>query len=144
MKVRYDFWNALLKLIIWYITHSVTRMINWFLEIDRNERRGWERKRSSGKFLLLFKVYGHEVTHQENDEHRNRCGGENYKVERIYLVDSVRWLYNGEITPVENRRPFLTPLVCAGCLLTGWKAVFARPNDAELLRTYPSKLPFIL
>jgi len=28
-------------------------------------------------------------------------------------------LYNSRITPVENGRRFLTPLVCAGCLLTG-------------------------
>ena len=27
--------------------------------------------------------------------------------------------YNGGITPVENGRRFLTPLVCVGCLLRG-------------------------
>ena len=48
-----------------------------------------------------------------------------------------RWLYNGVITPVENGRRFLTPLVCAGCLLKGWQAAFAR---AERSRT-PLDLP---
>jgi len=44
------------------------------------------------------------------------------------------WLYNGGTTPVENGRRFLTPLVCAGCLLTGWEAAFAW---AERCRTPP-------
>jgi len=55
-----------------------------------------------------------------------------------------RWLYNGGTTLIEIGRRFLTPLVCAGCLLTGWEAAFARVKRSELFRTYPSKLPFIL
>jgi len=35
---------------------------------------------------------------------------------------------------VDNGRRFLTPLVCAGCLLTGWMAAFTR---AERSRTPP-------
>jgi len=42
--------------------------------------------------------------------------------------------YNGVTTPVENGRRFLTPLACAGCLLTGWEAAF---TWAERCRTPP-------
>jgi len=45
-----------------------------------------------------------------------------------------RWLYNEGIIPVENGKRFLTLLVCACCLLTGWTAAFAR---AERIRTHP-------
>ena len=41
-------------------------------------------------------------------------------------IASARWLYNGGVPSGlihrENGRQFLTPLVCADCLLTGWKA----------------------
>ena len=55
-----------------------------------------------------------------------------------------RWRYNGVTmrgksshgvtTPIKNGRRFLTPLVCAGCLHTGWEAAFSR---AERSRTPP-------
>jgi len=32
-------------------------------------------------------------------------------------------VYNGGTTSIENERRFLTPLVCAGCLLTGWESL---------------------
>jgi len=41
-------------------------------------------------------------------------------------------------SPVENGRRFLTPLVCEGCLLTAWKAAFAR---TERSRAPPDLLP---
>jgi len=44
---------------------------------------------------------------------------------------------NGGTTPIKNGRRFLTPLVYAGCLLTGLEAAFAK---AERSRT-PSDLP---
>ena len=60
-----------------------------------------------------------------------------YEISRF----SSRLPYIDGTTLIENRRRFLTPLVCAGCLLTGWETTFAR---AELFRTYTSKLRFIL
>ena len=45
------------------------------------------------------------------------------KVDQLWL--SSRWLFNGGVTSDlihgENGRCFLTPRVCAGCLLQGWR-----------------------
>jgi len=56
------------------------------------------------------------------------------KKKRISWARWARWLHNGVTTPIKNVRRFLTPLVCAGCLLTGWEAAFSR---AERGRTPP-------
>ena len=56
-----------------------------------------------------------------------------------------RWLHNGGITPVVNRRRFLTLyLVVRVAYLQGERQPFLGPNEAELLRTYPRKLPSTL
>jgi len=53
---------------------------------------------------------------------------------------------NGEITPVENGRLFLTPLCVRVAYLEGETQPLLGPDadEAELFRTHPSKLPFIL
>ena len=50
-----------------------------------------------------------------------------------------RWLYNGgvtsELTHRENGRRFLTPLICAGCLLTGLEAASSGKSEGVRLRS---------
>ena len=54
------------------------------------------------------------------------------------------WLDIGGTTPVENGRRFLTPFFVRVAHLQGERQPFLGSNEAEILRTYPSKLPFIL
>jgi len=57
-----------------------------------------------------------------------------------------RWLYNGGVTSGlihrENGRRFLTPFVCAGCLLTGWKAACSRKSRGVRLHSARAKAAF--
>jgi len=65
---------------------------------------------------------------------------------RLYLVmrlGQARWLYIGGVTSGvthrENGRRFMTPLVCAGSLLTGWKAACSGKSGEVRLRSALAK-----
>jgi len=57
-----------------------------------------------------------------------------------------RWLYNGGVTSDvihrENGRRFLTPLLCAGCLFTGWKAACSGKSGGVRPRSARAKAAF--
>jgi len=57
-----------------------------------------------------------------------------------------RWLYSGVVTSGlihrENGRRFLTPINCASCLLTGWKAACSGKSGRVRLRPARAKAAF--
>jgi len=62
------------------------------------------------------------------------------------LTEDQGGLYNGGVTSglirIENGRRFLTPLVCAGRLLTGWKAACSGKSAGVRLRSAQARAAF--